>query len=160
MKKNKTAWTYFALQLVFMLVSPCVMVWLQYGDLAQKYKVSVTAILLVMLIFWTFKKIVLSKWLKTLEMKIANIETNALSITDASAITSNKNAWRKYSVAQLVFNSITPLLLFVLAILTIKTVEEGLIKLYGCLMFCLVSVSIGILFRIAEIYATKLTHEK
>ena len=36
----------------------------------------------------------------------------------------------------------------------------SIIKLYGCLMFCLISIGIGILFRIAEIYSMKLKHEK
>ena len=48
----------------------------------------------------------------------------------------------------------------VLAVLTIKTLEQGLIKLYGYLMFCLISIGIGILFRIAEIYSMKLKHEQ
>jgi hypothetical protein len=160
MKRTKKAWAFFALQMIFFLIAPCVMVWMQYGDLTEKYKISVTAIMLSILIFWVFKKIVLNKWLKTLETKLANIETNALSITDTTAIESNKKAWRNYSICQLLFSSIIPLLLFILAVLTIKTVEQGLIKLYGCLMFCLISVAIGVLFRIAEIFATKLTHEK
>lgn len=160
MKRTIKAWIFFVLQLIFMLVIPCIMVWLQYGELTEKYKISVTAILLSILIFLTFKKIILNKWLKTLEMKLANIETNALTITDSVAIESNKKAWRKYSVFQLFFSAIIPLLLFVLAVLTIKTVEQGLIKLYGCLMFCLMSISVGVLCRVLEIFTTKLTHER
>lgn len=159
MKRTSKTWLFFVLQLVFMLIAPCVFVWLQYGDLTSGYKVSVTAILLMILIFWAFKRIFLNKWLKTFEQKIINIETNALTITDKTAIESNKKAWRFYSLVQLLFNSIVPLLIFILAILTIKTVEQGLIKLFGCLMFCLISVGIGILFRIAEIWSMKLTHE-
>ena len=160
MKRTKKTWLFFILQLVFMLIAPCVFVWLQYGELTSGYKVSVTAILLTILIFWAFKRIFISKWLKTIDAKIINIETMALTITDKLAIESNKKAWRFYSLFQLIFSAIIPLLLFILAILTIKTVEQGLIKLYGCLMFCLISVSIGIIFRIAEIYSIKLTHEK
>ena len=92
-------------------------------------------------------------------MKIANIEVNALTITDKVAIESNKKAWQKYSISQLIFSSIIPMLIFLLAIVTVKTVEQGLIELYGCLMFCLMSISLGIVFKVAEIYATKLTHE-
>lgn len=159
MKKTVKTWIFFFLQVVFMLVIPCVFVWIQYGDLTQRYKISVTAIILMILIFWVFKKIFLNKWLKSFDQKIINIETNALSITDKTAIQANKQAWRMYSVLQLFFNSIIPLLLFVLAIVTIKTVEAGLIKLFGCLVFCLCSIVIGVLFRIAEIYSTKLKHE-
>lgn len=159
MKRTAKSWVFFALQLVFMLVVPCVFIWVQYGGLTTSYKVSVTAVMLSILIFWVFKKIVLNKWLKTFEQKIINIETNALTITDIQAIKANKKAWRNYSVIQLVFNSVIPLLLMALAVITIKTVEQGLIKLYGCLMFCLISVIVGVIFRIAEIYSMKLEHE-
>lgn len=159
MKRTAKAWVFFVFQLAFMLVAPCVMVWLQYGELTEKYKISVTAILLSILVSWVFKRIVLNKWLKTLEIKLANIETNALMITDMVAIESNKRAWRNYSLASLFFSSITPLLLFALAVITIKTVEQGLIKLYGCLMFCLISIAIGVIFKILEIFAMRLTHE-
>ena len=160
MKKTTQSWVYFVLQIVFMLVLPCVMVWMQYGDLSQKYKVSVTAILLLMLIFFVFKKIMLNKWLKSFDMKIIAIESNSLSLTDETAIETNKKAWRMYSILQLFFNSIIPILLMFLAVITIKTVEEGLIKLYGCLMFCLISIFIGVVFRVAEIYSEKLPLEK
>ena len=160
MKRTKKTWVFFILQMVFMLIAPCVFVWLQYGDLTNKYKFSFSAIMLLILIFWSFKKIFLNKWVKTFDQKIINIETNALTITEKTAIQTNKSAWRLYSVFQLVINSIIPLLLFVLAVVTIKTVEQGLIKLYGCLMFCLISVVVGIMFRVAEIYSMKLKHEE
>ena len=61
MKRNGKSWTFFALQLLFMLVVPCVFIWLQYGELTVKYKISVTAIILVLLVFVTFKKIFINK---------------------------------------------------------------------------------------------------
>lgn len=159
MKRTKLTWTYFILQIVFMLIVPCVFIWVQYGDLATKYKVSVSAILLLVVVFLVFKRVFLAKYLKTLETKIANIETNALSITDENAIKSNKKAWRFYSVIQLITSAVVPILLFIFGIETIKVVEDGLIKLYGCLMCCLLSVCVGVLFRVAEIYSMRLTHE-
>ena len=160
MKKTGKAWIFFIFQIVFVLIVPCILIWLQYGDLAKGYKVSVTAIMLTMLVFWIFKRLLLNKWLTSLDLKIVNIETNALSITDEKAIETNKKSWRFYSLMQLLFNSIIPLLIMILAVLTIQTVEKGLIKLYGCLIFCLISIIIGIIFRVCEIYSMKLTHEK
>ena len=81
MKRTGKAWIFFVLEIIFILIVPCVLVWLQYGDLAKGYKVSVTAIMLTMLIFWVFKKIMLDKFVKGLSQKIVNIETNSLSIT-------------------------------------------------------------------------------
>ena len=159
MKRNGKSWTFFALQLLFMLVAPCVFIWLQYGELTTKYKISVTAIMLVLLVFLTFKKIFINNWLKKLDAKIIGIETNALSVTNQEAIKTMKKTWRACSVLQTLVSAIIPLLIFVLAVITIKVVEDGLIKLFGCLMFCLISIFIGVIFRLAEIYAMKTAHE-
>ena len=163
MKKIGKTWLYIVLQIVFMLVIPCVFIWVQYGSIEQgttAYKLEVTAIILILSVFIVFKKILISKWLKTIDGKIINIETNALTITDEAAIQANKKAWRTYSLIQLLTSAVIPLLCFLLAILTIKAVEKDLIELYGCLMFCLLSICVGIVFRVAEIYSMKLTHEK
>ena len=55
---------------------------------------------------------------------------------------------------------IAAVLVMILAVLTIQTEEKGLIRLYGCLIFCLISIFLGVIFRICEIYAMRLTHEK
>lgn len=159
MKRSNKTWILWGLQLVFMIVLPCIFIWVQYGDYAVKYKISVTAILLTLLVFLVSKKIFFSKWLKGIDQKIINIESNALSIVDKNAIETNKKAWRTYSLIQLFFNSIIPLLFFVLLLITIKTVEQGLIKLYGCLSFCFISICLGLVFHVAEIYSMKLVHE-
>lgn len=159
MKRNGKSWTFFVLQMIFMLIVPCVFIWVQYGDLTLKYKISVTAIMLVLLVFLTFKKIFINGWLKKVDAKIIGIETNALSVTDQNAIQTMKRSWRNCSVLQTLFSAIIPLLCFILAILTIKVVEEGLIKLFGCLMFCLISIIVGLIFRIAEIYSMRTVHE-
>lgn len=159
MKRNGKSWTFFVLQMIFMLVAPCVFIWVQYGDLTMKYKISVTAIILILLVFITFKKIFINGWLKKLDAKIIGIETNALSVTDQNAIQTMKRSWRACSVVQTLFSAIIPLLIFILAIITIKVVEDGLIKLFGCLVFCLISIGVGLIFRIAEIYSMRAAHE-
>ena len=156
MKKTKKAWALFIGQALFMIVIPCLFIWLQYGDLGTRYKISVTAIFLLILVFWTAKKIMFSNYLKTLDQKIVNIETNALSIVDKSAIEENKKAWRRFSLIKLFMNGVVPVLLFILGLITIKVVEDGLIKLYGCLIFCLLSIIMGVFLKIAEIYSMSL----
>ena len=160
MKRTVASWLFFALSIIFMLIVPCVFVWLQYGDLQGAYKVSVTAIILIIAVYLTFKKIILNKWLKFLDSKIINIETNALSITDDASIKANKTVWRVSSIVKVLLDSIVPICIAILSVLTIKVVEQGLIKLYGCLIFCLISIGLGIVFRIVEILTTKLYHEK
>lgn len=162
MKRTKLSWLYLALQIVFMLVVPCALLWAQwtkYDDLF-KYKISVTFIIAVILIFWVFKRIFLDKLLKNLDIKIANIETNALTITEDVAIKTNKTTWRTYSIIQLVISLVIPGLVGILGILTIKVLQDGLIKLYGCAMFCAISIFVGVVFRVCEIWSIKLKHEK
>jgi hypothetical protein len=160
MKRTKKSWLFFILQIVFSLVVPCVLVWVQYGDLSKRFKIGVTVILLLCVVFLIFKKAVLNKWLKTIDTKITNIEANALSITDESAIATNKNTWRFYSIIQSLINYVIPILIFVLAVMTIKKVEQGVIKLYGVMILSSASFIIGMLFRWAEIYSMRLPHEK
>lgn len=160
MKRTAKSWVLFALQLIFMIVVPCIFIWVQYGDLTAKYKVSVTAIMLTILVFMIFKRIAIDKWLKTVDVKKASIETNSLSVTDKESIATNKKAWRNYAIVQLAISSVIPALVLVLATITIKTVEEGLIKLFGCLVFSLISIAVGVVFRLGEIYSMKLPHEK
>ena len=160
MKKTKQSWLFFILEIIFTFIVPCGFVWSQYGVLTTGYKISVTSILLLILIHIMFRKLFLNKWIKNIDAKISNIEANALSIVDEAAIRENKKAWRNCNIVQLIFSSIVPLLFFILAIITIKNVEKGLIELYGCLIFCLVSVCIGIFCRVLEIYSVKLSHEK
>lgn len=159
MKRTKKSWVFFTLQLVFMLVAPCAFVWVQYGELTVKYKISVTAVMLILLVFLCFKKIFINNWLKKIDAKVIGIETNALSVTDQNAIRTMKKTWRACSVVQTFCSAVIPLLVFIMAILTIKAVEDGLIKLFGCLVFCLISVAVGLIFRIAEIYSMRSAHE-
>ena len=159
MKKTLKSWIFFILSIIFILIVPCGFVWLQYGDLTSAYKISVTAVLLIIGIVLVFKRLILNKYLKTLDAKIINIESNALSITDSESIKANKTVWRGCCIIKLLIDCVIPICLGVLAVITIKVVEQGLIKLYGCLIFCLISIGLGIICRIVEICTTKLKHE-
>lgn len=160
MKKTNLSWVCLVLELFFLFVIPCGFIWAQYGDLAKGYKISATAIILTACLFAFFKRIFLDGYLKKIEAKIANIETNALTITDETAIAANKKEWQTLSLIQLLSNAIVPVLLAVFAVQTIKVVETGLIKLYGCLMCASISVVIGLVFKIIEVFSYQLKHEK
>lgn len=159
MKKTITSSIFFILNIVFMLIVPIVLVWLQYGDNEGGYKLSITAILVIIGIFLVFKKVVLNKRLEALNLKVVSIESNALSITDEKSIKANKTVWRLCRTIQLLIDCIVPIGIAIISVLTIKVVEQGIIKLYGCLMFCFISIAIGLICKIVEIFTTKLKHE-
>ena len=159
MKHTKSSFAFFIMQLIFFLGVPVLFIWLQSGGLAKGYKLSVSAIIALIIVFLMFKKLMLNAWLKKIDIKVTQIEVNQLSVTDQTAVASLKKKWRVYSIIQLIINVIVPIACLVLFILTIKVVEAGLIKLYGCLSFSAVSMAIGVIFKVAEIYTVRCEHE-
>lgn len=161
MKWTKKTWAFFGLQLICFLVIPCILIWLQYGDaeLGAKYKISVTGIIVLAFVFMLVKKIMLNPFLKKIDGQISQIEINQLSVVDHAAIYSLKKKYRALSVMQLVFNAIIPILMLVLFIMTLKVVEAGIIKLFGVLVFCAISIGLGVIFKVFEVYSLKCEHE-
>lgn len=158
MKSNKI---YFLLQLMFFLVVPCALIWLQYSDGAGvKYKIPMTAILLFIFVFLFAKRVWLNPWLKKVSDKLGQIETLQLATTDQTAVQSLKKQFRSLSLIQLFFNAVVPILLLGLVIVTIKAVETGIVKLFGALMLCAVSFAVGLVFKVLEIYSVKMEHEQ
>jgi hypothetical protein len=162
MKWTKKTWLFFALQLIFILIVPCVLVWMQYGgaELSTKYRVSVTSIMLFALIFLIAKRLIFTPWLKKINGQLAQIEVDHLTVTAPEAIASLKKRYRALAVFQLLTNAIMPLLVLVMAILTVKVVQDGLIKLYGVLMFSTISTAVGVLCKLGEVYSVRCEHEK
>ena len=76
MKKTKKAWLFLGLQLLFMIVVPIAFIWMQYGVFSLKYKISVTSILLMLLIFLIFKKIFINNWFCYNICNMPSITTN------------------------------------------------------------------------------------
>lgn len=156
----KTKKVYFVLQLLFFLVVPCVLIWVQYADGAGlKYKIPMTAVILMIFVFLFAKKVWLNPWLEKQEQKLIQIETLQLTAVEPPVIASLKREYRMRSMIQLVFRMVVPVLLVVLVLLTIKAVETGLVKLFGALMLCTVSFAFGIGCKVAEIYSVRLEHE-
>lgn len=160
MKKTKTSRLFFVLQLVFMLIVPCVIIWLQYGDAGQKYKISLSAVILLIFVFMVFKRLIFSPYLKKAGNQLSQIEIDQLQATEQRAINSLKKRYRKLSIVELLFNMIVPVLVFVLFLMTINAVQAQIIKLYGALVFCGISIGVGVLCRVGEIYALRCEHEE
>jgi len=161
MKWSRKTYLFFTLQLICFLVVPCVLIWLQYGgaELSTKYRLSVTSIMLFALVFLIAKKILLNPWLKKIDSQLGQIEVQQLAAVEPEAVISLKKRFRRLSLFQLFFNAVMPVLLLILAVMTIKVVEAGLIKLYGVLMFSAISIGAGVLFKVGEIYSVKCEHE-
>lgn len=159
MKKTTLSMFCFFMQILCYLVIPTVFIWVQSGGLAHGYKLSATAIISVIIVFLVFKKIMLNSWLKKIDSKINQIEVNQLTATDETAINSLKKKWKALSFTQLFINIVIPIACLILFLITIKVVEAGLIKLYGCLLVSTISIIFGVIFKIIEIYTAKTENE-
>lgn len=160
MKKTLKSSIFFLFQIVFFLIVPCVLIWIQYGQTdVLWYRLSITGIVLLFIVFLVFKKVVLKPFLAKINAQVAQIEVMQSAEVNPVAIESLKNKFRRLSVFQLIFNAIMPVLVLVLFLMTIKVVEAGAIKMYNVLLLCIISIGIGIVFRILEIYALKCEHE-
>lgn len=161
MKKTAKSRLCFIGELLFFIVAPIVLIWVQYGDVhVAWYKMSMTGIGMILFILLIAKKIFLSPLIQKVALQVAQIETQQLSVIDPIAITSNKKRFRKLSMWQLFFNSLLPILIFGGLIITIKVVEAGAIKMFGVLVLCAISLFLGIICRIGEIYSLRCEHEK
>ena len=134
MKKTKWQVVCIICQFLFMFVAPVLCLWLEYGNnalVAVKYKVSITGVIFVLLFFSLSKRFWLDDALKKMQQKLANIETDALSMTDQTAIASTKKVYKRYKYIDLVFKLIFPLILLVGLTIIVKALEEQALKMYN-----------------------------
>ena len=158
----KTKKIFFVLQLLFFLVVPCILIWMQYstaGKVAAWYKLSLTGILALVFVFLIAKKLWLDGLLEKCRQKISAIEVQLLAAEGENAIQSLKKAYRNLQVLNLFARAVVPVLAFVAALFVISAVQEGAVKLFGALALSGVSMVLGIICKIAEIYTAKPEHE-
>lgn len=152
----------FALEIVFFLIIPVIIIWLQYGgaEEAGAYKISITGVAALLLIFLTAKKITLDGYLEKITASLATNKQLALVTTDKDAIASLKKEYRSLSLIELGLRMVVPALLFIAVLITVKAVQSGAVKLFGALSIAGVSMLIGISLKVVEIYTSKAEHEE
>ena len=163
MKKTKWQAVFIVCQFICMFAGPILCLWLEYGTnafVSVRYKVSITGVVFVLLFFSLSKRFWLDDALKKMQTKIANIETDALSMTDQQAIVTTKKVYKRYRYIDLFFKLIMPLVLLVGLTIIIKALEEQALKMYGVFLWSTISFAAGIVFKILEIRCTKFVHEK
>ena len=75
-------------------------------------------------------------------------------------MTNIENAIKNLGTAEVISNSVVPLLLLILAIICCKVMEAGLVKLSGTCGFLLVSYVIGTVFAILDAREVHGTHKE
>ena len=155
MKWTKKKIAYNVLQLVFYGVIPLVLVFLTYGNIgdgkaAVGFKIAAPGIIALALIFLCLKKLFIDRKLADTRAQLNSLKADLRIKTDSAEVTNIENAIKNLGTAEVISNSVVPLLLLILAIICCKVMEAGLVKLSGTCGFLLVSYVTGTVFAILD----------
>lgn len=163
MKKTKGQLLCILGEFAAMFVVPLILLWAEYGSdafVAVKYKISISGVLFTVFFFMISRRFWLDEMLKKMHARMVNIETDALSVVDPTAIENLKKVYKRYCYIDLFFKAIVPLLLLAGITLIVKALEEQALKMYGVFLWSSVSFAAGIILKIVEISLTRTVNEK
>ena len=129
---NRAKLIYTILEAVFVAVIPVVLVIYQYGYVeptTAAFKISLTGIILLALVFYAVKRIFLDKRLKDWEAQYNNYISAYKIETDAEKKQRAKEQIQKYQTFTVLLRSFVPLLIFVMIQVLAKAVEQQMITL-------------------------------
>ena len=155
MKWTKKKIVYNVLQLVFYGVVPLALVFLTYGSIghtaqAVGFKIAAPGIILTVIVFLCFKKLFISKKLADAHERL-NAHRASLEVkTDVCEISNIEKVIKNLGTTEVLLNSVVPILLTVLGIVTCKVLESQLLRLSGTLGFILLSLIVGTVFAVLD----------
>ena len=163
MKTTKWQVLFFICQMICMFFVPVLLLWLEYGDSAYiivtDYKLSVTGVAFVLFFFVLSKRFWLNDILQKMQLKIANIETDALSMTDPNVIRKSKRKYLLFRYIDLAFKLIIPAVILVGLLFVIHALEQQVIKMFAVMFWSTLSFVAGVIFKVLEIKSTRFVHE-
>lgn len=148
---NHAKLIYTILEAVFVAVIPVVLVIYQYGYVeptTAAFKISLTGIILLALVFYAVKRIFLDKRLKDWEAQYNNYISAYKIETDAEKKQRAKEQIQKYQTFTVLLRSFVPLLIFVMIQVLAKAVEQQMITLSSLSGLVTVSFGVGVIFSV------------
>ena len=148
---NRAKLIYTILEAVFVAVVPVVLVIYQYGYVeptTAAFKISLTGIILLALVFYAVKRIFLDKRLKDWEAQYNNYISAYKIETDAEKKQRAKEQIQKYQTFTVLLRSFVPLLIFVMIQVLAKAVEQQMITLSSLSGLVTVSFGVGVIFSV------------
>lgn len=142
---------YTILELVFFAVVPIVLVVYQYGyveETSTAFKLSLTGIILLALVFYGIKKIFLDRRLQDWEAQYNNYVSAYKIETDEAKKQRAKEEIQKYRTVTVLIRAIIPMLVFVLIQVLARAVEQRMITLYSLSGLISVSFFVGLIFSV------------
>lgn len=149
MKLTKKKLVYTVLELLFIGVIPVVLIMTQYGQIqSDKFKLGLTGILLVLLVFLILKKVVLRRYFDSLRGQIVNFQSDLKTENDPGKIENIERELRNARTVETVFNAIMPFVFLVLMYCMCRALEAQLVKLSGVIGFIGISFVVGTVFSV------------
>ena len=148
---NRAKLIYTILEAVFVAVIPVVLVIYQYGYVeptTAAFKISLTGIILLALVFYAVKRIFLDKRLKDWEAQYNNYISAYKIETDSEKKQRAKEQIQKYQTFTVLLRSFLPLLIFVMIQVLAKAVEQQMITLSSLSGLVTVSFGVGVIFSV------------
>lgn len=148
---NRAKLIYTILEAVFVAVIPVALVIYQYGYVeptTAAFKISLTGIILLALVFYAVKRIFLDKRLKDWEAQYNNYISAYKIETDAEKKQRAKEQIQKYQTFTVLLRSFIPLLIFVMIQVLAKAVEQQMITLSSLSGLVTVSFGVGVIFSV------------
>lgn len=151
MTKKKIIFT--VLELLFIAIVPIVLVFIKFGEMGTgtaqtTFKIGITGVMLVILVFIILKKTIIDKWLKGLSDQANNYITIIKTDTDEEKVNRAKSVLKSIKTIETIINAIIPVLIFIVALIACYALEQEIAKLYSCLGLIFVSYLVGVLFGI------------
>lgn len=153
MKLTKRRIVFFILHLLFSAIVPIALVIVRYSSIANTgaavgFKISITGILLLILVFWVIKKLFIDRKLNDLKTQgnvmLADLKTKQ----DPAELAALEKELKSIKTIEAIFSSIIPLLFFAAAFVAFKALEAQLIKLSATLGYIAISYFIGLVFNV------------
>ena len=139
------------LEFIFIAVIPIGLVIYQYGyeePTTPAFKVSITGIILLALVFYGIKKIFLDRRLKDWEAQYNNYVSAYKIETDAEKKQPAKEEIQKYRTCMVFLRAFIPMLIFIMIQVLAKAVEKQMITLSSLSGLVTVSFAVGIVFSV------------
>lgn len=153
MKVTKKRVVFFILHLVFSALVPIALVIVRYSNIgntseAVGFKISITGILLLILIFWIVKKLFIDRKLSDLKAQSNVMLADLKTKQDTDELAAIVNELKSIKTLEAIFGSVIPLLFIVAALVAFKALEAQLLTLSSTLGFIAVSYVIGMVFNV------------
>lgn len=139
------------LEALFIAVVPVALVIYQYGYVqptSAAFKLSLTGIILIALVFYGVKKVVLDRKLRNWEAQYNNYVSAYKIETDMAKKERAKQEMQKYQTCIVLIRAFIPMLIFIMIQVLAKALEAEMITLSGLAGLITASFAVGIVFAV------------